>query len=72
MSKITEDKIYYLMQRNEELETEVEILRDRIERALIFMETNNFYIGAFNSYTQPIADILKGNDKVKKENKCTR
>lgn len=67
MSKITEDKIYYLMQRNEELETEVEILRDRIERTLIFMETNNFYIGAFNSYTQPIADILKGNDKQKRK-----
>ena len=67
MSKITEDKIYYLMQRNEELETEVEILRDRIERATNYMETNNFYIGAFNSYTQPIADILKGNDKQKRK-----
>ena len=69
MSKITEDTLYYLMQRNEELETEVEILRDRIERALIFMETNNFYIGAFNSYTQPIADILNGNDKGKRKDK---
>jgi hypothetical protein len=66
MSKITEDTLYCLMQRNEELETEVEILRDRINRAINYMETNNFYIGAFNSYTQPIVDILKGNDKEKR------
>lgn len=69
MSKITEDALYYLMQRNEELETEVEVLRDRIERATNFMKTNNFYIGAFNSYTQPIVDILNGNDKKKEKGK---
>ena len=67
MSEVTEKVINGLLEKNANLEWEVERLQDIIDRTLQYIKNNNLYIGAFNSYTQPIVDILTGEDKKKKE-----
>lgn len=69
MSNVTEKTIEKLMNKNMELEYENEILKQRIAKASYYMKNNNLYIGAFRSYTQPILDILEGNDKQKEKSK---
>jgi hypothetical protein len=72
MSDITEKRLFYLVEQNEELEAELEEANDIIRRALEYIQNNNMYIGAFNSYMQPIVDILTGKDKLKEKQKCVK
>ena len=72
MSDITEKRLFYLIEQNEELESELEEANDIIRRALEYIQNNNMYIGAFNSYMQPIVDILTGTDKLKEKQKCVK
>lgn len=69
MSEISEKVINELLTRNANLEYEVERLeRIRLE-ALNYIANNNFYIGAFRSYMNPLVNILedkKNKEKVKK------
>ena len=68
MSNISEKTINHLLTKVSDLEFEVERLQGIIDNAINYLETNNFYIGAFNSYNQPLLDILqgkKGNTKKK-------
>ena len=69
MSNVTEKTIEKLMDKNMQLEYENEILKQRIAKASYYMRNNHLYIGAFNSYTQPILDILEGNDKQREKSK---
>ena len=59
MSNISEKTINHLLTKVSDLEFEVERLQGIIDRAVNYLETNNFYIGAFNSYNQPLLDILQ-------------
>jgi len=67
MSNVTEKTIEKLMNKNMELEYENEILKQRIAKASYYMKNKHLYIGAFNSYIQPILDILEGRDKEKEK-----
>ena len=69
MGELTEKVINGLIERNANLEWEVERQQDIINRALNYIKNNNLYIGAFHTYTQPIVDILTGEDKKKKKEK---
>ena len=69
MNDITERKLEHLYNKVMELEYENELLKERIAKATYYMKNNHFYIGAFNSYTQPILDILEGKEKEKQTQK---
>lgn len=69
MSTISEKVINELLTRNANLEYEVERLERIRQEALNYIENNNFYIGAFGSYMNPLVNILedkKNKEKVKK------
>jgi hypothetical protein len=63
MKEMSEKILFNLMEKNEKLEYEVERLQGIIDKAINYLETNNFYIGAFNSYNQPLLDILQDKKK---------
>ena len=65
MSNITEKTIEYLMLKVDELESELEKKNEIINKAIYYLENNNLYIGAFNSYFQPLLDILYDKKKEK-------
>ena len=65
MSNITEKTIEYLMLKVDELESELEKKNEIINKAIYYLENNNMYIGAFNSYFQPLLDILYDKKKEK-------
>jgi len=65
MSNLSENVINKLLTRNAELEWEVERQEQIIQKAIYYIENNNMYIGAFNSYFEPLLDILYDKKKEK-------
>lgn len=65
MNEMSEKILYKLMTQVSDLEYELERKQDIINKAINYLENNNLYIGAFNSYFEPLLEILYDKKKEK-------